>query len=86
MKMRLKIFTLTALSLVLLNSCSDFEELNSNPNAATKVTAQMLATRLILNITETDIASTKGFLQPFLLGKTIVYTEFDENYQYNRLA
>ncbi len=73
-------------SVLLLNSCSDFDELNSNPNAATKVTAQMLATRLILNITETDISSTKGFLQPFLLGKTIVYTEFDENYQYNFLG
>ncbi len=82
----IKIYILTVLSILMLNSCSDFEELNSNPNAATKVTAQMLATRLILNITETDIASTKGFLQPFLLGKTIVYTEFDENYQYNFLG
>jgi len=86
MRSRIKIYILTVLSVLMLNSCSDFEELNSNPNAATKVTAQMLATRLILNITESDISNTKGFLQPFLLGKTIVYTEFDENYQYNLLG
>lgn len=86
MKMRIKILILAVFSLLTLNSCSDFEELNSNPNAATKVTAQMLASRLILNITESDISNTKGFLQPFLLGKTIVYTEFDENYQYNLLG
>jgi hypothetical protein len=83
---KIKIYAIGFCSILFLNSCSDFEELNSNPDAATKVTAPMLATRLILNITESDISSTKGFLQPFMLSKSIVYTEFDENYQYNFLG
>lgn len=86
MKLQFKKYIVLVFGLILLNSCDNFDETNTNPDAATKVTSQMLATRLILNITESAISNTKGFLQPYMLGKSIVYTEFNENYQYNLLG
>jgi len=63
-----------------LNSCADFEEINTNPNAATSVSSQMLATNLILNITSVS------YLDPALLSKAINHTEFPNSMQYNNLG
>lgn len=62
-------------------ACSKFEEVNTNPEATNKVTSPMIATRIILNLAKQP--SQKGFLQPYMLNKNIVWTEFVESYQYN---
>ncbi|TDE10472.1 SusD/RagB family nutrient-binding outer membrane lipoprotein [Dyadobacter psychrotolerans] len=74
---------LTVLSLV---GCSGFDELNTNPDAAVKTSSSMLATGLILNITDVTIASGKSFLSPHFLSKSVIYTEFAEDLQYNYLG
>ncbi|GAA4454313.1 SusD/RagB family nutrient-binding outer membrane lipoprotein [Nibrella saemangeumensis] len=74
------------LTLLALAGCSKFDEINSNPNAAVNATAPMLATRLILNITDSEIGIQKGFLMPHFLGKSVIYTEFPEDLQYNYLG
>lgn len=77
------VFALTFLSLV---GCSDFEEINTNPDAAVNASSAMLATNLILNITSSTIATQKGFLSPHFLSKSVIYTEFAEDLQYNYLG
>ncbi len=62
-------------------SCSKFDEINRNPNATDKVTPAMLATGLILNITQSPNA--KQFAIPDVLTKTLVWGENNEDYQYN---
>ena len=63
-----------------LGGCSDFEQINTNPNAATSVSPEMLATNLILNITASN------FLNPALLAKQINHTEFPNAQQYNNVG
>jgi hypothetical protein len=70
----------------LINSCKEFDDINTNPNTTTEVTSGLLATSLILNITKTDISNTKGFMQPFLLGKYLTWGEGQEAFQYNILG
>ncbi len=86
MKKNIKKYILLGAVFLGLGSCSHFDELNTNPDAATTVSSEMLATNLIYNITVSSIDNTKGFLQPFLLSKSLNYTEFAEAYQYNNLG
>jgi hypothetical protein len=67
--------------LLTLESCSDFEQINTNPDAATSVSSEMLGTNLILNV-----ASNSSFLNPALLSKGISHTEFPNSLQYNNLG
>ncbi len=69
------------LSTSAITSCSKFDEINSNPEASEKVTSSMIATRIIINIANQP--SQKSFLQPYMLNKNVVWTEFVEGYQYN---
>jgi len=64
-----------------LNSCSKFNEINTNPESSEKVTSAMIATRIIINLANQP--SQKSFLQPYMLNKNVVWTEFVEGYQYN---
>ncbi|WP_027302681.1 SusD/RagB family nutrient-binding outer membrane lipoprotein [Rudanella lutea] len=86
MKPVIKRLTLFGLTALMLSSCGEFEELNSNPDAAVRATAPMLATGLILNITEGTVSGQKGFLSPHFLSKSVIYTEFAEDLQYNYLG
>jgi len=63
------------------SSCSKFDEINTNPEATEKVTSAMIATRIIIHLANQP--TQKGFLQPYMLNKNIVWTEFVESYQYN---
>ncbi|WP_232279762.1 SusD/RagB family nutrient-binding outer membrane lipoprotein [Sphingobacterium spiritivorum] len=77
-----KILKYILLGLVISNySCSKFDEVNTNPEAPEKVTSAMIATRIIINLANQP--SQKGFLQPYMLNKNIVWTEFVESFQYN---
>lgn len=66
--------------------CSKFDKINTNPNRPTEVSAAMLATNMILSITRGDIATQKGFVQPYLLGKYATWGEGQENLQYNKIG
>lgn len=70
--------------LVGFSGCSNFEEINTSPNATTSVSSQMLATNLILNVTSSAIGD--GFLNPVLLSKALNHTEFPNSWQYNTLG
>lgn len=70
-------------SALLIFGCSDFEELNTDPNGITSATPGLLATKLLLDITRRDIRTTKGFMFPFMRGKYILWTEFPQGQQYN---
>lgn len=75
---------LTLLAVILLAvGCSKFDEINTNPDGITTATSQMLATKLILNITKDDISSTKGFMGNFMVDKYILWSEFPQAQQYN---
>lgn len=65
-----------------MGSCSKFEEINTNPNAATKASAPMLATTLILDISKNSLGSIGSMMN----GKSIIRMEFPENAQYNYLG
>lgn len=72
--------------LLSLTACQNFEELNTNPDLALTVSPDMLATTLILDVTRGELATTKGFMQPFMLDKYILWTEFAQEMQYNKLG
>ncbi|PSL50024.1 SusD-like starch-binding protein associating with outer membrane [Chitinophaga niastensis] len=74
------------LVMVMSAGCSKFDTINTNPNRTTQVSAAMLATNMILNITRSDISSTKGFMQPFLLSKYLTWGEGQEGFQYNKFG
>ncbi|ATP59051.1 SusD/RagB family nutrient-binding outer membrane lipoprotein [Pedobacter ginsengisoli] len=86
MKRIIKYMLILPLLAMLTNGCKKFEDINTNPNETTQVNSAMLATGMILNITRGDISSTKGFMQPFLLGKYLTWGEGQEGFQYNRLG
>lgn len=87
MKIRfIKYILLVAVGIGMIASCSKFDEINTNPNRTTEVSSSMLATGMILSITRSAISSTKGFMQPFLLGKYLTWGEGQENNQYNKLG
>ena len=69
MKLINKTLLLLTASATILASCNKFDDLNTNPDAATKVTAPMLATKLILNITQQG--SAKNFVYHSMLSKQI---------------
>lgn len=68
-----------------LASCSHFEELNTNPDGFTIATPQMLATKLMLDITKSDVSTQKGFMANFMRDKYILWSEFAQGEQYNRI-
>lgn len=82
----MKRFIIAALCFsMMFYGCSDFEELNTNPNATEKVTPGLLATGLILNITQLT-GGGKSFAYHAMLSKHVAWGERMENYQYNYLG
>ena len=65
----------------LLASCDKFDEINTNPDATTKVTSSLLATGLLLDITSSS--ASKSFIYDDLLAKQMAWGESMEDYQYN---
>lgn len=66
---------------VFLTSCSNFDDINTNPNAANNATPALLATKLLLDITQTG--GNKNFVYDNLLSKQLAWGEGMESYQYN---
>lgn len=69
---------------IFLLSCGDFDEMNLNPDAPTKVTPDFIATSLILNATSSQ--SGKWLFNDSWLMKSTSYTEILEPYLYNKLG
>lgn len=64
-----------------LASCSQFDDINTNPDAATKVTSTLLATGSIIDITKPSQG--KSFMSNQMLSKYIGWGENKEGNQYN---
>lgn len=87
MKTRLQpIYILLAATLFLTSCTKKFDEINTNPDKSTGTSAGALATSMITSITSSDISSTKGFMQPFMMSKYILWTEQLEGSQYNNIG
>lgn len=69
------------LATALLASCDKFDEINTDPDATTKVTSSLLATGLLLDITSSS--ASKSFIYDELLTKQMAWGESMEDYQYN---
>lgn len=69
------------LTIVLLISCDKFDDINTNPDETTKVTSDLLATGLLLNIANSS--ASKSFIYDELLSKQMAWGEDVEDYQYN---
>lgn len=82
MKNHIKILFIGLLLCIL--ACKSFDKVNTDTESTTKVTSAMIATRIIINLANQP--SQKGFLQPYMLNKSIVWTEFADAYQYNALG
>lgn len=82
MKLTWKKYILIVVAGLSLGSCSNFDEINTNPNAATKASSSMLATTLILDISRNAL----GSISPMMNSKSIIRMEFPENAQYNYLG
>ncbi|ANH81553.1 hypothetical protein A8C56_11730 [Niabella ginsenosidivorans] len=78
------VMLITATALI---SCTQkFDAINTNPDKSTSSTDAWLATNMLTSITSSDITSTKGFCQPFMLSKYVLWTENQVDFQYNRIA
>ncbi|MCY4780262.1 SusD/RagB family nutrient-binding outer membrane lipoprotein [Sphingobacterium sp. UT-1RO-CII-1] len=71
------------LSILLLSliSCSDFDDLNTDPDGSTKASRSLLATNVILNLTSSS--SGKTFYSNQLVSKYLAWAENADGNQYN---
>ena len=87
MKKIINKISLVLVILLVFSGCENFEDMNTNPDLSIKVTPDMLATTLILDITRGELSSTKGFMRPFMLDKYLIWSEFiDQDELLNRLG
>lgn len=63
-----------------------FDEINTNPDRPSVVSSEWLATNMLTSMTSKQISSNTNFMQPFMLGKYIAWTEKQNNLQYNLLT
>jgi len=82
---KILISLIVTVTLVGFNSCSKFDELNTDPNNTTEVTAELLATNLILQSVNYPGVG-KDFLYKDMLAKYISYMEGVTDYQYNKFG
>lgn len=81
----IKSLTSILLSLAILSSCSDFDEINSNPNASNDVTAGMLATGMLIGLTKQN-SEYYSFIDHNFMSKHAITAELIRNEQYNKLT
>jgi len=79
----IKYIFLAIISLTVANSCSNFEELNTNPDAASTVSPQMLATQVLKDAYRFWNPNPTDFATGNLWCKHTALTETNPNpYQY----
>jgi hypothetical protein len=70
-----------------LISCNNFDDINSNPDATTEVSASMLCTNIVLNVTRYSGRDSKAFITESALSKYLGYAnEGQLSEQYNRIG
>lgn len=79
--MKVTKYIVSLLAGAMLFSCSNFEEINTNPDSTTKVTSALLATGAIMGIMKQSIA--KPFITHQLTTKHLGWGEGFEGAQYN---
>jgi hypothetical protein len=72
-------------ALLVVGGCSKFESLNTDPDATSKVTPDLLATNLILSTLKYPGVG-KDFLYKDMFAKYISYMEGATDYQYNQIG
>lgn len=78
---------LSFLSLLLLFGCNNFDEINTNPDTTTSVSASLLATNVILHFTKFSGRDAKVMISENALPKYVAYAnegQLDE--QYNKIG
>lgn len=81
---KLSIYLVSVLMLTSVCSCTSFDELNTDPDATTKVSPEMIATNLILNIAKPS--TQKSFLNSSFMMKYMAWGEGSASYQYNKFG
>lgn len=76
---------ITGLALISISCTGNFDDLNTDPNSATTVTASLLATPLLLDITATG-GTGSGFISDNCLAKQMIWLESLHDYNYNLLG
>lgn len=83
----IKITSMMLLSLIMIVGCNDFDDLNTNPDDTTKVSASLLATNVILEITKFSGKDGKAFIADNALSKYVGYAnEGQLDAQYNKIG
>ena len=73
------------LSLSILFSCSNFDEINNNPNATNQVTPGMLATGLLMGMTKQNYEY-GSFIDHNFMSKHAITAELIRNELYNKIS
>ena len=81
---KLSIYLVCAWMLISVSSCTSFDDLNTDPDATTKVSPEMIATNLILNIATPS--SQKSFFNSSFMMKYMAWGEGAASYQYNKFG
>lgn len=77
----------TMLAILVLSSCNDFDEINTNPDSTTVVSASMLCTSVVLSIAKYNGKDAKAFVAENALSKYVGYTnEGQMAEQYNLIT
>lgn len=83
---KIKISCLLLLSCMLMSGCTDFDEMNTNPDKPSQATAPWLATEMLTTITSKTAKRTTGFKEPYNLSKYVLWSELQAALQYNNLG
>lgn len=81
----IKSIVVFGLSTGILSSCSNFDEINTNPNASTQVTSGMLVTGMLIGMTKQN-QYYESFIDHNFMSKHAVTAELIRNYQYNKFT
>lgn len=73
------------LSTSILVSCSNFDDINTNPNTSTKVTSGMLATGMLISITQQN-QEYVSFIDHNFMSKHALTAELLRDAQYNKIT
>ncbi|NJB83285.1 SusD/RagB family nutrient-binding outer membrane lipoprotein [Wenyingzhuangia aestuarii] len=88
MNIQNKIYSsVVAVFVLLLTSCTKFEDINTNPNTTTVVSASMLCTDVVLQVAEFNGKDAKSYISDNALAKYVGYAnEGQMGTQYNNLS
>ena len=81
----IKSIILFSTSVCVFSSCSNFDEINTNPNASTQVTPGMIATGILLDMTKQN-QYYESFIDHNFVSKHALTAELIRDYQYNKFT